>query len=63
MTTKSAFKHLTSKRNWGKQCGLNSQQASSIKYMYKVGILKESRMIELLTFAGYRSNKLNWKLS
>lgn len=58
MTIPEGFEHLTNQRNWYKKCNLvpaiNDNTARSLKRNFKLGKIRETKMIDLLESAGYR---------
>ena len=60
MTTKKAFKHLTSQRGWYKLCDVNKDTARSLKRHSINNKVSEERMSELLKSAGYKNTPSLW---
>jgi endonuclease IV len=60
MTTKKAFKHLTSQKVWYKLCDINYGTARSLKRHFNNGKISEEKMCELLKKAGYKNIPAIW---
>ncbi len=62
MTTKEAFKQLTSIRGWYKLCSIEASTARSFKSHFKGGKVSIEKMEELLKKAGRKKKPEFWSI-
>ncbi len=60
MTTKQAFKHLISEKGWHKPLGINDSTATSLKFNFGQGLVKEDKMRAILKKAKYKLTPESW---